>query len=153
MVTWNVMKAKEMFIIVSVFIVERLHCVKLSSNDTHIGGVAPLEKTITCLLSETQFKFDVKKTCIWFSQMSVGVCRKWSHVRIFSCRHCCSLALKGDPPQLRQPLSSTFPSPSPVGRFNLKSYAANCFCTGAFLRVAAKKCHRKQIKLTTTTFE
>ncbi len=58
------MKAKEMFIIVSVFIVERLHCVKLSSNDTHIGGAAPLEKTITCLLSETQFKFDVKKTCI-----------------------------------------------------------------------------------------
>lgn len=58
------MKAKEMFIIVSVFIVETLHCVKLSSNDTHLGGVAPLEKTVTCLLHETQFKFDVKKTCI-----------------------------------------------------------------------------------------
>lgn len=58
------MKVKEMFIIVSVFIVETLHCVKLSSNDTHLSGVAPLVKTITCLLSETQFKFDVKKTCI-----------------------------------------------------------------------------------------
>lgn len=53
-----------MFIIISVFIVETKHCAKLSSNDTHLGGVATLEKTITCLLSETLFKFDVKKICI-----------------------------------------------------------------------------------------
>lgn len=38
------MKAKEMFIILSVFIVEMLHYVKLPSSDTHFGGGVPLEK-------------------------------------------------------------------------------------------------------------
>jgi len=36
------MKAKEMLVILSVFIVQKLHYVKLSSNDTHFCGVVPL---------------------------------------------------------------------------------------------------------------
>lgn len=36
------MKAKEMLVILSVFIVQKLHYVKLSSNDTHFGGVVSL---------------------------------------------------------------------------------------------------------------